>query len=133
MRQLMSVNMSKLDRIQHTAIGLKVFLARLHEFASGRLGDSRNLGKLIFSFIRTKTFWDFNLCATHPSFLDRIIPSSWMDPVFRGQWRNLLRMDHGSTELGPNPNDVDDDTFLRNSLRCGRFELTQLTNITVFS
>ena len=71
--------------------------------------------------------------ATFPSFLDRIIPSSWIDPVFRGQWRNLLRMDHGSTELGPNPNDVDDDTFLRNSLRCGRFELTQLTNITVFS
>ena len=51
---------------------------------------------------------------------DRIIPSSWMEPVFRGQWRNLLRMDHGSTDIGPNPNDVDEDTFLRNCLRCGR-------------
>ena len=43
-----------------------------------------------------------------------------MEPVFRGQWRNLLRMDHGSTDIGPNPNDVDEDTFLRNCLRCGR-------------
>ena len=42
-----------------------------------------------------------------------------MDPVFRGQWRNLLRMDHGP-ELGPNPNDVNEDSFLRNCLRCGR-------------
>ena len=51
---------------------------------------------------------------------DRVIPSSWMDPVFRGQWRNLLRMDHGSVELGPNPNEVDEETFLRHCLRCGR-------------
>ena len=55
-------------------------------------------------------------------FADRIIPSSWMEPVFRGQWRNLLRMDHGSTDIGPNPNDVDEDTFLRNCLRCGRYD-----------
>ena len=27
-----------------------------------------------------------------------------MAPVFRGQWRNLLRMDHGP--LGPNPNEM---------------------------
>ncbi len=50
-------------------------------------------------------------------FLDRIIPVSWLNPIYRCQWQALLKVDQG---IDRGPQNVTDDEFEKNCLRCGR-------------
>lgn len=48
---------------------------------------------------------------------DNIIPKSWLNPVVLQQWKNALRVNQNDDK---GPNNVSDDMFLKESLRCGR-------------
>ena len=50
-------------------------------------------------------------------FLDRIVPRSWMYPVYQMQWQSLLRMDQG---IDKGPQAMTEDEFNEVCLRCGR-------------
>ncbi|TRY79290.1 hypothetical protein TCAL_14798 [Tigriopus californicus] len=48
---------------------------------------------------------------------DRIIPDSWMLPIYRKNWHDMLAVDFGS-EIGPLNVSLED--FEKHALRCGR-------------
>jgi hypothetical protein len=50
-------------------------------------------------------------------FPDRIVPRSWMYPVYQMQWQSLLRMDQG---IDKGPQTMTEDEFNEVCLRCGR-------------
>lgn len=48
---------------------------------------------------------------------DNIIPKSWLNPVVLQQWKTVLRVNQNDDK---GPNDLADEIFLKDSLRCGR-------------
>jgi len=48
---------------------------------------------------------------------DRIVPDSWMSSTYYARWMTLLRLDSG---IDKGPQDLDEETFNRECLRCGR-------------
>lgn len=48
---------------------------------------------------------------------DRIVPDSWMSSTYYARWMTLLRLDCG---IDKGPQDMDEETFDRECLRCGR-------------
>jgi len=48
---------------------------------------------------------------------DRIIPEDWMSSIYYARWMTLLRLDSG---MDKGPQDLDEETFNRECLRCGR-------------
>jgi len=48
---------------------------------------------------------------------DRLIPESWLSSVFYTRWMSLLRIDSG---MDKGPSDLSEETFDRESYRCGR-------------
>lgn len=48
---------------------------------------------------------------------DRIVPDSWMSATYYTRWMTLLRLDSG---IDRGPQDLSQDTFDRECLRCGR-------------
>merc|ERR1719495_2023470 len=48
---------------------------------------------------------------------DRIVPDSWMSSTYYTRWMTLLRLDCG---IDRGPQDLDEETFDRECLRCGR-------------
>jgi len=48
---------------------------------------------------------------------DKIVPESWMSSTYYTRWMTLLRLDCG---IDKGPQDLDEETFNRECLRCGR-------------
>jgi len=48
---------------------------------------------------------------------DRIVPEDWMSSIYYARWMTLLRLDSG---MDKGPQDLDEETFNRECLRCGR-------------
>jgi len=48
---------------------------------------------------------------------DKIVPDSWMSSTYYARWMTLLRLDCG---IDKGPQNLDEDTFDRECLRCGR-------------
>jgi len=48
---------------------------------------------------------------------DRIVPDTWMGSTYYTRWMTLLRLDSG---MDKGPQDLDEETFNRECLRCGR-------------
>jgi len=48
---------------------------------------------------------------------DRIVPDRWMSSTYYTRWMTLLRLDSG---IDKGPQDLDEETFNRECLRCGR-------------
>jgi len=48
---------------------------------------------------------------------DRIVPDSWMSSTYYTRWMTLLRLDSG---IDKGPQDLDEEAFNRECLRCGR-------------
>lgn len=48
---------------------------------------------------------------------DRIVPESWMSSTYYARWMTLLRLDCG---IDRGPQDLEEETFNRECLRCGR-------------
>ena len=55
---------------------------------------------------------------TYVMFVDRILPESWMWPIYKSQWQTLLRVDQG-IDQGPGDT-LDPAVFDKHCLRCGR-------------
>ena len=68
----------------------------------------------------------YYLISTSPYFLtlqERIIPKSWLLPLYPAQWHRLLRLE---TEVDVGPLDLSTDDFRRSCLRCGRILLQDI-------
>ncbi|XP_067947296.1 germ cell-less protein-like 1 [Watersipora subatra] len=93
------------------------------EFGTGSHGSFLEtcLGKIykkVFAELRFQHII-IDLSSTNLLFKDRIVPREWLMPFFRIQWLTMLNMEQGE-DLGPKQGDVNEDVFLKSSLRCAR-------------
>ncbi|XP_014663020.1 PREDICTED: germ cell-less protein-like 1 [Priapulus caudatus] len=51
---------------------------------------------------------------------DKIFPTSWLNPVYKLQWRRMLRLEQGFDSGPPGDDSVSDQVFNVLSMRCGR-------------